>query len=44
MILVLCYCGDHLTDERMQDLVEYILHFESVDVNEEDETLVSCCA
>eukprot|EP00117_Sycon_ciliatum_P041872 scpid86567/ scgid3929/ len=38
MILVLCYCGEHLSDEMMQGLVDYILHFKSVDVNEEDKT------
>ena len=43
MILVLCECGEHLGDEMMQGLVEYILHFKSVDVNEEDDTSVSCC-
>ncbi|XP_065179847.1 uncharacterized protein LOC135810290 isoform X2 [Sycon ciliatum] len=38
MLLVLCYCGEHLGDEMMQGLVDYILHFKSVDVNEEDKT------
>ncbi|XP_065179051.1 uncharacterized protein LOC135809596 [Sycon ciliatum] len=38
MIAVLCYCGEHLGDEMMQGLVDYILHFKSVDVNEEDKT------
>ncbi|XP_065179849.1 ankyrin-1-like isoform X2 [Sycon ciliatum] len=38
MILVLCFCGEHLGDEMMQGLVDYILHFKSVDVNEEDKT------
>ncbi|XP_065179843.1 uncharacterized protein LOC135810288 isoform X2 [Sycon ciliatum] len=38
MIVVLCYCGEHLGDEMMQGLVDYILHFKSVDVNEEDKT------
>ncbi|XP_065179834.1 receptor-interacting serine/threonine-protein kinase 4-like isoform X2 [Sycon ciliatum] len=38
MILVLCHCGEHLGDEMMQGLVDYILHFKTVDVNEEDKT------
>ncbi|XP_065179854.1 ankyrin repeat and protein kinase domain-containing protein 1-like isoform X1 [Sycon ciliatum] len=38
MIVVLCDCGEHLSDEMMQGLVDYILHFKSVDVNEEDDT------
>ncbi|XP_065179875.1 ankyrin repeat and SAM domain-containing protein 3-like [Sycon ciliatum] len=48
MIAVLCYCGKHLSDEMMQGLVDYILHFKSVDVNEEDTdfnwTLLHHCA
>ncbi|XP_065179890.1 alpha-latrotoxin-Lhe1a-like isoform X2 [Sycon ciliatum] len=48
MIAVLCYCGEHLSDEMMQGLVDYILHFKSVDVNEEDtddsSTLLHHCA
>ncbi|XP_065180382.1 uncharacterized protein LOC135810928 isoform X2 [Sycon ciliatum] len=38
MIVVLCYCGEHLGDEMMEGLVDYILHFQSVDVNAEDKT------
>ncbi|XP_065195890.1 uncharacterized protein LOC135827293 [Sycon ciliatum] len=38
VIIVLCYCGEHLSDEMMQGLVDYILDFKYVDVNEEDKT------
>ncbi|XP_065179874.1 receptor-interacting serine/threonine-protein kinase 4-like [Sycon ciliatum] len=38
MILVLCHCGEHLSDEMMQGLVDFILDVKSVDVNEEDKT------
>ncbi|XP_065179850.1 protein phosphatase 1 regulatory subunit 16A-like [Sycon ciliatum] len=49
MIVVLCYCGEHLGDEMLQGLVDYILHFKTVDVNEEDKimsnwTLLHHCA
>ncbi|XP_065180224.1 uncharacterized protein LOC135810661 [Sycon ciliatum] len=38
MIVVLCYCGQNLSDEMMQGLVGCILDFKTVDVNEEDKT------
>ena len=37
MLLVLCQYGEHLTDEMLQGLVEYILTFK---VNEEKSSLV----
>ncbi|XP_065179853.1 uncharacterized protein LOC135810295 isoform X2 [Sycon ciliatum] len=50
MILVLCWCGEHLGDEMMHGLVDYILHFKTVDVNEKEDythgnlTLLHHCA
>ncbi|XP_065179845.1 uncharacterized protein LOC135810289 isoform X2 [Sycon ciliatum] len=50
MIVILCHCGEHLGYEMLQGLVDYILHFKTVDVNEEEDktkanwTLLHHCA
>ena len=43
LILVICCEGQHLRDEILYTIVHYIFSVHSVEMDEQDETWVSCC-